>query len=379
MSLKKEQALVERAEEILLERSGGGPAEKDFRELLTGYKKLLRQSGRLLSMGDRMQAQLNVLNREIAAKEALYRSIFSHVSEGVFRASACRDLVEVNQAMARIFGWTSPAAFVAEVSCVDELFVTDAARKKYNSVLFRHGRVQRYEAAMRRRDGQEVWIQLSAQKLRDTPSLCGESLFVGVALDMTEHRRLVAELSHRANVDGLTNLTNRRHFMDLFRRELNRAQRMRRPLAVMIADIDHFKKVNDTQGHAAGDEVLRTVAECIRQAVRDVDICARLGGEEFVILLPDTMGDAAGVAAERIRRSVQGLSCGRDMPAVTVSIGISVWDSFGTAEELRTHLPDMLLRQADKSLYAAKENGRNRVEIYASSPSQESPWSILLQ
>jgi diguanylate cyclase (GGDEF)-like protein/PAS domain S-box-containing protein len=375
MSFKKEQALVEWAEHVLLESSGEEPTSQDFLELLSGFKKLLRQSSRLLSMGDRMQAQLNVLNREIAAKEALYRSIFSHVSEGVFRTSAGGKLAEVNPAMARIFGWDSAEEFVAHVSRLDDLFVSADDVREYASVLRGTGRVQRFEASMRHRGGGSVWVQLSVQELaEDGIPAKGGSIFVGVAVDVSEQRRLVAELSHRANVDVLTGLANRRHFMEIFRKEMQRTLRTHRPLAVMIADIDHFKQVNDTLGHDAGDEVLCAVAACMQGQVRNIDTCARLGGEEFVILMPDTSEESAHVAAERIRASLQNMSACHEMCCVpvTISIGVSTWvpgneDGNELRIEGRDSVPqkaEALLKQADIALYAAKRNGRNRVEAY---------------
>ncbi len=358
-----------------MSRAAGGepPTLDDFRELLEGFKKLLRQSGRLLSMGDRMQAQLNVLNREIAAKEALYRSIFSHVSEGIFSTTSSGDLVEVNPAMARILGWESAESFVAAVPGLGALFVSPKDHESYLNVLAKHGRVERFEAALRRRDGGEVWIQLSVQRLHEEVVVCpdGKEVYVGVALDMTEQRRVMAELSHRANVDSLTELPNRRYFMEIFRRELRRSRHAQSPLAVMIADIDFFKRVNDTMGHDAGDAVLRKVAHCICGSVRDVDTCARLGGEEFVMLFPETEAKIALTAAERIRGAVEDCCCGgARCPLVTVSIGVCAWtpdllhEELEHAEDTKEADPDVLLKWADVALYEAKRSGRNRVCLY---------------
>ncbi len=171
------------------------------------------------------------------------------------------------------------------------------------------------------------------------------------ALDAANRR-----LSELAETDSLTGVANRRGFDALFAREHERAQRYRRPLAVLMVDIDHFKAVNDHHGHATGDAVLRAAALALAETVRQSDHVGRLGGEEFAVLAPE-VGPAGGLAlAERLRRKIAELDVPTDAGAirVTVSVGCVAWDGQGRQEM------DELLKQADAALYQAKETGRNR-------------------
>jgi len=170
--------------------------------------------------------------------------------------------------------------------------------------------------------------------------------------------QLISELEHQVKRDTLTGLANRRHFIETGEVELQRAARYRHPLALLMVDIDHFKPVNDTYGHLAGDEVLKAVATVCAESVRGNDCLARLGGEEFAILMPETGLDEAGAAAERLRAAVERLHCQLQEGLVkpTVSIGVAI------AEDADESLSS-LMRRGDRAMYAAKAQGRNRVVI----------------
>ena len=158
---------------------------------------------------------------------------------------------------------------------------------------------------------------------------------------VAQARRLEALLFE----DALTGLSNRRFVLTQLGGQVSGARRHERPLSVAIVDVDHFKSINDTRGHAEGDRVLVAVAMALRAHLRAEDQLGRLGGEEFLALLPDTDAEAAHVAAEKLRASVAGTG-------VTVSIGWAAWEG-ESAEEL--------VRRADDALYAAKAAGRDRV------------------
>ena len=168
-------------------------------------------------------------------------------------------------------------------------------------------------------------------------------------------QQLVDQLGEAARTDPLTGLLNRRGLTEQADIEFSRARRNAASLAMLVCDLDHFKAVNDKQGHQAGDEVLIRVANLLRVSKRAIDAAARLGGEEFALLLPDTDEDEAMVVAERIRRSMQIIF--EDEPSsVTLSIGVAAYPHNGaTAPEL--------LRAADDALYAAKLGGRDRSEV----------------
>jgi diguanylate cyclase (GGDEF)-like protein len=169
---------------------------------------------------------------------------------------------------------------------------------------------------------------------------------------------LHAEVQRLASTDPLTGALNRRGFFDLGDREIDRFQRFRHSLSTIVFDVDNFKGINDRYGHAAGDQVLRTVVERCRANTRQVDLIGRLGGDEFAILMPETNQTEAHEIALRIRKAVieTPVAAGLALISLSISMGISTADrSIRSLENL--------LNRADTALYRAKENGRNRVEI----------------
>ncbi len=174
-----------------------------------------------------------------------------------------------------------------------------------------------------------------------------------------ENAHLYEQVQQLAITDELTGLFNRRGLFQLGQREVERALRFKRPLTAIMLDIDHFKNVNDSHGHPAGDRVLRALTECCRENVRTIDIVGRYGGEEFVLLLPETdLADAIPVA-ERLRVSAASasVSFGREHLQFTISLGVA---------ELTSEIPNLaaLIERADQAQYLAKQSGRNRVRVY---------------
>ena len=165
--------------------------------------------------------------------------------------------------------------------------------------------------------------------------------------------RLAAEAQKLANTDVLTELPNRRCSLGLLERLVEQAQRDGTNLSVLLFDIDHFKKVNDTYGHKAGDDVLLRVASLARREMRGSDLVGRIGGEEFVCLMPGLGPNDARALAERLRGAIAADSAVEDLPPVTVSVGIACMEPQDDAGSL--------LARADEALYGAKEGGRNQV------------------
>ncbi len=159
--------------------------------------------------------------------------------------------------------------------------------------------------------------------------------------------------------DGLTGVYNRRHLETCLAQEVARAERHDVPLSVLMFDIDHFKNVNDTYGHQAGDDVLKAVAERTQNKLRASDVCGRYGGEEFTVILPNTDLQGAGQMAERLRRVIsEAPVAARELSVpISVSVGVSTLRHPGTA-------PELMLKEADVALYRAKSGGRDRVVLF---------------
>jgi diguanylate cyclase (GGDEF)-like protein len=173
-----------------------------------------------------------------------------------------------------------------------------------------------------------------------------------------ENARLHDEVRRQATTDELTALVNRRRFIEALELELERAKMFRTPLTVVLADLDDFKRINDSFGHHAGDYALRAFGELLRNHVRDVDVAGRIGGEEFAVFLPETRVEAATAVAARMR---EALASSR----ITLPEGaqIRLTASFGIAESVSGQSTDELLRQADAALYEAKRAGKNRFTV----------------
>lgn len=182
--------------------------------------------------------------------------------------------------------------------------------------------------------------------------------------EVQRRKELEEKLRHLASTDPLTNISNRRHFLDVAKREVARALRYNHSLSVVCWDIDHFKKINDTYGHAAGDDAIRAISNAgVDQCRQENDLLGRMGGEEFAFLLPETNLKSAHILAERLRAAIEmtGIPIDGKKKYLTCS--------FGVAERLpeETDITETLKR-ADQALYRAKEAGRNRVELDQQEP-----------
>ncbi len=206
-----------------------------------------------------------------------------------------------------------------------------------------------------RRNGEPFFVHLVATPVVDDGHRVGAEV---VFLDISARKAMEAELTRLATTDVLTGVANRRYFMVQAETELARVQRFGEAAVVMMLDLDHFKKVNDTYGHAVGDAVLVTFAGIMRGGVRKVDYLGRLGGEEFAILLPGISLEDAGRLAERLGKAtaIQTVTAGGHAISVTVSIGIAQMQATDGS-------PDQALARADAALYRAKAAGRNCVMV----------------
>jgi diguanylate cyclase (GGDEF)-like protein len=183
-------------------------------------------------------------------------------------------------------------------------------------------------------------------------------------IELDEHKRIHAILEDLATRDPLTNLFNRRHFLLLAEQEWKRAQRYKHPLCALMMDVDHFKQINDQHGHAAGDKALTTVANVVRSSLRSTEIAGRYGGDEFIVLLPETTPVNALLVAKRICQTITEYTISTDVGIIelTSSIGVA---SLTKENHLMTRSLSELLSHADKALYNAKNAGRGQAQLYS--------------
>ncbi len=202
------------------------------------------------------------------------------------------------------------------------------------------------------KDGSIRWV-------RNTPVLRynehGQFIgYDGLISDITERKMIEEKLVELAERDPLTNIYNRRKFYNFLEDEIERSKRYKRPLSLIMFDIDYFKKVNDTYGHNVGDTVLIMIADIVAANIRRIDVFGRLGGEEFGILVSDTAIEGSKALAEKVKGKIE--SHNFDVAGkVTISIGVTEYKNDDTS--------DSFLRRVDDALYMAKDKGRNRVEV----------------
>jgi diguanylate cyclase (GGDEF)-like protein/PAS domain S-box-containing protein len=225
-----------------------------------------------------------------------------------------------------------------------------------------------------RADGSRFWGSCLIAPLAGTdpshPDHHGYSLIIR---DISDRKEVNEALRRSVSYDHLTGLANRRAFLDVAESEMERWSRTHSPLALMVIDADHFKAVNDTYGHPAGDAVLRHLAAGIAAASRTMDFVARFGGEEFVVLLPSTAIEGAEVVARRLLKSVAAQVVEVDGSRIryTVSAGVAVM-------EPGMNGLDELMKRADSALYLAKHRGRNRVERWSEVAPADAPLQLSL-
>lgn len=356
----REHEVIQNAHNVLRKKEvSTEDVRQNYQELLVEYEKLVRQSERLLKMGDRMQHTLSKLNAELSVSEQTFRGIFENATEGIYRTDAAGTLLEVNTALATMLGYESSSEMLSQVPELGSMFYHLRTFHQYTEILRDNFVVKTMQAKLCLSDGNTLWTEINAGVI-ESQSEEGSHVagVVGVIADITERKRMMREMCRLARTDSLTGLWNRGYFVELASREIARCKRSVRNLSILLVDVDYFKKVNDRYGHGTGDKVLVGVADAMRKSLREIDIVARFGGEEFVVLLPDTSTQAAHKVAQRMCNTIREQDFLDDQNRtinITVSIGVTSYQN--ALNDL-----DLMLKRADIAMYSAKKNGRNRVE-----------------
>lgn len=294
------------------------------------------------------------LSGEYLSREKQFYSVFDNAPYAIATVDDTARIDLWNDSARRMFGYEDSEArgrnlfelleFTDEddpVESLDDLVETDGASEEE----FR-------EVRARDRDGRAFPVNLGLRRWE----LQGSSFFTVMAEDITERKRYQEKIERLARRDNLTDLFNRGTFMEKLQEEFERVDRYEQELSVIMMDVDHFKNINDTHGHLAGDEILKGIAESLRENTRSTDFPGRYGGEEFCVALPETALNRAEELAERIRKLIRDAEYYEDV-TVTCSFGVAAHD--GSVEEL-----DDLLNRADEALYRSKENGRDRTTVW---------------
>lgn len=298
---------------------------------------------------------------ELALRQAQekYREIFENAVEGIFQTMADGRPVTVNPALASMLGVSSPAELLARAASegLDGLFRADPERRReLLSLLAEAGEAQGFELAIQRHDGSELWISASVRAVRDAKGAVVR--YEGAVQDVTERKRSEERIQFQAYHDSLTGLPNRLLLEDRLTQALARSHRRRGALAAVFLDLDNFKLINDSLGHAAGDRLLQRVGERLIGRVRVDDTVARVGGDEFTLLFTDLAhSDDASRMAEKLLDAFRlpFLVDGHEL-YVTASLGVALFPTDGEDS-------DALLRNADAAMYRAKESGRNNYQL----------------
>lgn len=257
----------------------------------------------------------------------------------------------VNGAYCRHTGY-SQAEVIGQNSRISKSGMHDQGFYKELWATILSGEVYRNTLINRKKNGDLYYEKKTITPLKnDYQEIVG---FISSGKDVTQETMLHQEVERIATIDNLTGVYNRHKFEELFTLESERSRRFSHPLSMILIDIDHFKAVNDTYGHDVGDAVLKRLAEIVQESIRKIDIFARWGGEEFLVLSPNTDLENIQILAEKLRKAVEGADF-PEIGEITISLGVSTFEKEDTFLEL--------FKRADQGLYSAKQNGRNRIGI----------------
>ena len=377
-AVSEERFLKKLKEAVAMEPSAS--AKAILEELAQGHQKLHQRLNKVSRISDGYQEQLRDLNRKLLETNQDLSQALSEVKHlrGLIpicsRCKRIRDDLGLWDQIETYISQHSEAVFSHGVcpECAKVLFpALSPAQQPIHAPSNGHSNAEA--------SAEEMAITARLGAVREDPALQGQPVLAELEWLGAKHIRLIrrllkisrisdgfqrelkelnATLQASSRTDYLTGLSNRREMMERLKAEMSRAKRGCLPLALLMADVDRFKNTNDTFGHEAGDLLLQTIAVTLRAALRDYDVCSRWGGEEFLVLLPETSPEDATVAGEKLRERVARIEVDHEEGCrlrATISLGLA---SYRPDETLTS-----LLQRADEAMYEAKRLGRNRMEV----------------
>ena len=310
---------------------------------------------RLTTSREKLRTEIEERQRKeeaLATSEKNFRSIFEESKDAIVTTDTKGNLLMINPAGMKLFGLATH-----EIGSIkfQEFYTDPEMDRRFTDIMLEKGYLRNFGAQLNGKNKKVMdCLMTVTTKLSSDGTIIG---YDGIIRDVTPFKRMEDELRKLATIDSLTNINNRRNFLDLALKEMDRSKRYKHPFSLIMLDIDHFKKVNDTYGHSVGDQVLIDFCDTCMKELRESDFMGRLGGEEFAVAIVECDVEGAAIVAERIRKAVAShkVVIGNEEIRFTVSIGITqMWQD----SDLNS-----MLESADNALYKAKNNGRNQVQF----------------
>lgn len=347
-------------ETAIQEAFEGNPYSIDHRILLPdGTIRHVHEHGKLIRNEDGQPIKMLGTVQDITERKQVeqileeseyrFRTILDVAVDGVLLADAqTHKFIQANHAICEMLGYQPNELYQLGVEDIHPTADLPKVQQQFDRQMKGEIRVAQ-NLPVKRKDGSIFFADVSSAPM----TVSGQTIMVGFFHDVTERKQAEEEIHLLATTDTLTGIANRRAFNAQLLQEIERAKRYGTPLSLVMYDIDYFKRVNDTFGHDTGDAVLQALTRIVKTNVRSVDIVARWGGEEFMILMPQSDVEAAADAADKLRQKVVQHPF-EQVGSLTVSFGVT---AFTPKDDL-----DTFLKRVDNALYQAKEKGRNRVE-----------------
>jgi len=351
---------------ILLTGTGG--QQEDMSASNNGFSDFISKAGLTAALLERSiryaRHQRQLLDR-LANTQASYKQLHDDAFDAILLLDGQGIVLTCNPSAATMFAYghaeligMSLFQLLSETEASDAMTGIHAlirsADKTIECQLIEDQKIEgkRIELTIQNRSGSDMWIEIVMNAMTHG----GERCFSATMRDISEQKKREETLKYVANHDLLSGMYNRRYFLERLEQEVQRARRFKHQLSIMMLDVDFFKAVNDSYGHAAGDVVLKDISQQLRNAIRSIDIAARWGGEEFIILLPETDAEGEMVIADKVRKSIA------DSPIAFADQHINVTISIGITSILDNDTVNDFINRADKALYHVKEDGRNGVK-----------------